>query len=91
MKCRARLPKPRAKPLVLEERVGRAVSRLGVPSKADIATLTARVEELTKQVQKMNGAKAAPKTNGAAMVNKVSKVATKTVKKAKAAVRRVVN
>ncbi len=45
---------------VFEERVGRAVSRLGVPSKADIATLTARVEELTKQVQKMNAGKAAP-------------------------------
>nr|AGC71749.1 polyhydroxyalkanoate granule-associated protein PhaF [uncultured bacterium A1Q1_fos_504] len=45
---------------VFEERVGRAVGRLGVPTKADIQKLTERVEELTKQVQKLNGGKAAP-------------------------------
>ena len=45
---------------VFEDRVGRAVGRLGVPTKADIAKLTQRVEELTKQVQKMNSGKAAP-------------------------------
>ena len=45
---------------VFEDRVGRAVGRLGVPTKADITTLTQRVEELTKQVQKMNASKAAP-------------------------------
>jgi len=45
---------------VFEERVGRAVGRLGVPTKADIQKLTARVEELTKQVQKLNGSKATP-------------------------------
>lgn len=89
---------------VFEERVGRAVSRLGVPSKADIATLTARVEELTKQVQKMNAgktvaAKASPikavakKANG--MAADMSKLAAKSVKrtvaKAKTTARRVVN
>ncbi len=84
---------------VFEERVGRAVSRLGVPSKADIAALTARVEELTKQVGKMNGAaKAKPaafakRANGAAA--SVSKLAAKGAKrvvtKAKATARRVVN
>lgn len=77
---------------VFEERVGRAVSRLGVPSKADIASLTARVEELTKQVQKMNGAKTTSKANGAASVTKlVAKAVKRPVKKAKAAARRVVN
>ena len=45
---------------VFEDRVGRAVGRLGVPTKADIAKLTQRVEELTKQVQKMNAGSAAP-------------------------------
>ena len=45
---------------VFEDRVGRAVGRLGVPTKADITKLTQRVEELTKQVQKMNAGKAAP-------------------------------
>ena len=86
---------------VFEERVGRAVSRLGVPSKADIAALTARVEELTKQVQKMNGGKAAPsaakkvvaKANGAAasVVKAAAKAAKRPAKKVKAAVSRVVN
>jgi poly(hydroxyalkanoate) granule-associated protein len=85
---------------VFEERVGRAVSRLGVPSKADIAALTARVEELTKQVQKMNNTKSASgaskvvaKANGA--VESVAKLAAKAVKrpvkKVKAAARRVIN
>ena len=45
---------------VFEDRVGRAVGRLGVPTKADITKLTTRVEELTKQVQKMNAGRAAP-------------------------------
>ena len=45
---------------VFEDRVGRAVGRLGVPTKADISKLTQRVEELTKQVQKMNAGRAAP-------------------------------
>ena len=45
---------------VFEDRVGRAVGRLGVPTKADITKLTQRVEVLTKQVQKMNAGKAAP-------------------------------
>ncbi|MCZ2135794.1 MAG: phasin family protein [Burkholderiales bacterium] len=45
---------------VFEERVGRAVGRLGVPTKADIQKLSERVEELTRQVQKLHGGKAAP-------------------------------
>jgi poly(hydroxyalkanoate) granule-associated protein len=85
---------------VFEERVGRAVGRLGVPSKADIATLTARVEELTKQVQKMNAGKAAPKAQsivakGNGVAKDIKKLATKTVKRtvksAKATARRVMN
>jgi polyhydroxyalkanoate synthesis regulator phasin len=85
---------------VFEERVGRAVSRLGVPSKADIATLTARVEELTKQVQKMNAAKAAPRASGVVaksngVAKNITKLAAKSVKsgvkKAKATARRAMN
>jgi poly(hydroxyalkanoate) granule-associated protein len=84
---------------VFEERVGRAVSRLGVPSKADIATLTARVEALTKHVEKMNAGKAstakapAKKANGAiASVKKIAaKSVKRTVKSAKTAARRVMN
>ena len=45
---------------VFEDRVGRAVGRLGVPTKADITKLTTRVEELTRMVQKMSTGRAAP-------------------------------
>ena len=73
---------------VFEERVGRAVGRLGVPTKADITKLTTRVEELTKQVQKMNGAKAvkaAPVKAVAAVAAAVKKpAARKPAKKAAA-------
>jgi poly(hydroxyalkanoate) granule-associated protein len=46
---------------VFEERVERALSRLGVPTHRDIAALTKRVEELTAAVAKLSGA-AAKKT-----------------------------
>lgn len=55
---------------VFEERVGRAVGRLGVPTKADIQKLTERVEELTRQVQKLNGGKASPAPVAAAAAKK---------------------
>lgn len=60
---------------VFEERVGRAVGRLGVPTKADITKLTARVEELTKQVQKLNAGKAVPVAAKAAAAKKPAKKA----------------
>ena len=54
---------------VFEERVDRALSRLGVPSRKDIAALTKQVEELTAQVSKLSGTPArkprARKTRGA--------------------------
>jgi poly(hydroxyalkanoate) granule-associated protein len=43
---------------VFEERVERALSRLGVPTRREIAQLTKRVEELTAEVAKLSGAKA---------------------------------
>ncbi len=43
---------------VFEERVQRALTRLGVPTKQEIHTLTKRVEELTASVQKLSGARA---------------------------------
>lgn len=45
---------------VFEERVERALSRLGVPTHKEIATLTKRVEELTAAVEKLSPAKAKP-------------------------------
>lgn len=71
---------------VFEERVGRAVSSLGVPTKADIAKLTARVEALTLQVQKLNGAKAAaPKAAPVAKAAPAAKAAAKPAAKKPAA------
>jgi poly(hydroxyalkanoate) granule-associated protein len=44
---------------VFEERVQRALTRLGVPTKKEIHALTKRVEELTASVQKLSGGRAA--------------------------------
>ncbi len=43
---------------VFEDRVQRALTRLGVPTKKEIHALTKRVEELTASVQKLSGARA---------------------------------
>ena len=40
---------------VFEERVDRALTRLGVPTRKDVATLTKRVEELTAHVSRLSG------------------------------------
>ena len=68
---------------VFEDRVGRAVGRLGVPNKADITKLTTRVEELTRMVQKLSAgkasvsAKAAPAAKPAAVKPMTRKSAAK--------------
>lgn len=41
---------------VFEDRVARALQRLGVPTNKDIQSLAKRVEELTESVQKLTGA-----------------------------------
>jgi poly(hydroxyalkanoate) granule-associated protein len=46
---------------VFEQRVERALSRLGVPTNTEIGTLTKRVEELTAQVNKLTGGRPAAK------------------------------
>ncbi len=46
---------------VFEQRVARALHRLGVPTKKEIEKLTARVEELTASVQKLGSPKARAK------------------------------
>lgn len=50
---------------VFEDRVARALSSLGVPTKKDIETLTRRVSELTEVVQGLNGGKPAPRRRAA--------------------------
>lgn len=46
---------------VFENRVSKALNRLGVPGSAELKGLAARVEELAREVHKLN-AKSAPKT-----------------------------
>ncbi|MEW5879252.1 MAG: phasin family protein [Pseudomonadota bacterium] len=50
---------------VFEERVQRALTRLGVPTNKEIQALTKRVEELTASVQKLSGGRAAKTTRSA--------------------------
>lgn len=45
---------------IFEERVGRALKKLGVPTSADVEALMARVEELNRTVAKLQGGSAAP-------------------------------
>lgn len=45
---------------VFEDRVARALNRLGVPTQRDVQTLAKRVEELTASVHALSGAKPAP-------------------------------
>jgi poly(hydroxyalkanoate) granule-associated protein len=47
---------------VFEERVERALQRLGVPTSKEVQHLTKRVEELTASVHKLGGGKAAKKS-----------------------------
>ncbi len=44
----------------LDKRLNSAISRLGVPSKAELKTLHSKVDTLTKQIEKLTGAKVAP-------------------------------
>ncbi len=46
---------------IFEERVAKALNKLGVPSAKDIDALIARIDELNKSVQKMSGKAAAAK------------------------------
>lgn len=43
-----------------DKRLNSAISRLGVPSKAELKTLHSKVDTLTKQIEKLTGAKVAP-------------------------------
>jgi len=63
---------------VFEERVQRALTRLGVPGRDDLADLTTRVETLTGELRKLGGR---PAARPAAKVTKAkSKPVVKTIK-----------
>jgi len=70
---------------VFEERVAKALGRLGVPTSDEIDALSAHVVKLSEQVERLSGAKAASKVTRTQPTasNKVAKKATgkKTTKK----------
>ncbi|MBI4756668.1 MAG: phasin family protein [Betaproteobacteria bacterium] len=61
---------------VFEDRVARALHSLGVPTRQDIRTLSARVEALTEAVDKLNGEVAAEEEKPAARRRSAPKPAT---------------
>jgi poly(hydroxyalkanoate) granule-associated protein len=78
---------------IFEERVSKALNKLGVPSAKDVNALIARIDELNLAVQKLSGkaparkaaAKPAPATAPAAKAAPAKKTASKAVKAAKRA------
>ena len=70
---------------IFEDRVAKALSRLGVPSAKDVEALVARIDELNKSVQKMNAkapaakppAKVAAKTTPTPAAKKPARPAAK--------------
>jgi hypothetical protein len=70
---------------IFEDRVAKALNKLGVPSAKDISVLIARIDELNKNVQKLAVKRAAPKatlkTAAKPAPKKVAKVALKAAAK----------
>jgi poly(hydroxyalkanoate) granule-associated protein len=62
---------------IFEDRVAKALNKLGVPSAKDIAVLIARIDALNASVQKISPAKAAPKTASKPAAKPVAKAAPK--------------
>jgi len=60
---------------IFEDRVARALASLGVPSGKDIAALSARVEALTQQVQRLNATTSTPAKKATAQKTPVKKAA----------------
>jgi poly(hydroxyalkanoate) granule-associated protein len=69
---------------IFEDRVAKALNKLGVPSAKDIEALIARIDELNKAVAKLSAkapAKAAAPSAAKPAAKKAAKAATKTVAK----------
>jgi poly(hydroxyalkanoate) granule-associated protein len=62
--------------IIFEDRVSKSLHRLGVPSASDIEVLTARIEELSKAVEKLAG-----KPSARAAASETGKVAKKPARK----------
>jgi poly(hydroxyalkanoate) granule-associated protein len=62
---------------IFEDRVAKALNKLGVPSAKDIAVLIARIDALNASVQKLSPAKATPKAAAKPGAAPVAKAAAK--------------
>jgi len=60
---------------IFEERVAKALRKLGVPSAKEVDALVARIDELNKSVQKMNGKAPAARTAAKPAAKKAPKPA----------------
>lgn len=70
---------------IFEDRVAKALNKLGVPSSKDVAALEARIDELTKSLQKLSAKPAAaPKAAAPKAAPKAAKPAAKADVKAEA-------
>jgi poly(hydroxyalkanoate) granule-associated protein len=70
---------------VFEERVQRALNRLGVPSREDLQGLSKRVDQLNAELRKLSGGKPAPAKPKAASKAPAKQASKAPAKKAKAA------
>lgn len=76
---------------IFEERVAKALNKLGVPSSKDVSALIERIEELNKSVQKLSAKSAVARPAAKPVAKPVAKApAAKTVKVATKAVRKSV-
>ncbi len=66
---------------IFEDRVAKALNKLGVPSAKDVNALIARIDELNKSVQKLSAKGAAPKVAAKKVVKTAAKPALKKVTK----------
>ncbi len=64
-----------------DKRLNSAISRLGVPSRNEVKALHSKVDTLTKQIEKLTGAKVAPVAAKTAAAKPAAKPAAKTAAK----------
>jgi hypothetical protein len=69
---------------VFEDRVQRALVKLGVPSREDLNDLSARVETLTEELRRQGGKPAAARKAPAKAAKKAAKAPARRPRKAKA-------
>ena len=62
---------------IFEERVAKALNKLGVPSAKDVEALASRIDELNKSVQQMNGKAPAAKAAARSSAEAAAKPAAK--------------